>query len=92
MFGTRRKTQQNTNLTAIHGKKYGHVPSEAQFLSYALPQIRVNVQKFHLEPQHRTLSDLLGNSRCRAYLQKSILYKLLLALLITGFNSKNSRL
>jgi len=73
-------------------KNYGNIPSQAQFLSYALLQIRGNVQKIRLEPQRRTSSDLLGNSRCRAYLQKSILYKLLLALLITGFNSKNRRL
>jgi len=73
-------------------KKYRHLLREAQFLRYALLQIRVNVQKFHLEPERRTLPDLLGNSRCRANLQKSILYNLLLALLIAGFISKNSRL
>jgi hypothetical protein len=42
-------------------KKYGHLSSEAQFLSYALLQIRVNVQKMHLEPEPRNLPDLLGN-------------------------------
>jgi hypothetical protein len=71
-------------------KKYGHIPSEALFQSYALLQIRVKYS--NAEPQRRTLPDSLGNSRCRAYLQKPIMYTLLQALLITDFISKNSRL
>jgi hypothetical protein len=71
-------------------KKNIDTPSEAQFLSYALLQIRVKYS--NAEPQRRTLPDSLGNSRCRAYLQKPIMYTLLQALLITDFISKNSRL
>jgi hypothetical protein len=72
-------------------KNYGHLYSGAQILSYALRQISVNVEKVHFEPERRTLPELLGHPRCPSSLKKPILYKLLLALLITDSINKNSR-